>query len=228
MPSGTSPPQHTKQTSEASWPCQLSDKLHTTAWYYGTFQAVLEPTPQVRMVSWVGSGLPNIQKEHHRSYSWGCGDLQLEKMYLPLPQLVQPRHRVLPASTTLRCPSGVPNCCQGGWKITLAGSQFLSSEEQRYTAIEGEALAVVCALEQTQYFTQGCDNLIVVTDHQTAGENLWQSDSWWDFKFRFLQTKAEDPTVALRHRTPQQTMQSNHWCHLQTPFSIRLCKRFHT
>lgn len=87
-------------------------------------------------------------------------------MYLPLPQLVQPRHRVLPDSTTLRCPSEVPNCCQGGWKITLAGSQFLSSEEQRYTAIEGEALAVVWALEQTKYFTQGCDNLIVVTDHK--------------------------------------------------------------
>ena len=64
------------------------------------------------------------------------------------------------------CPSGIPDCCPGGWRITLAGSRFLSSAEQRYAAIEGEALAVACGLEQTRYFTQGCDNLIVVTDHK--------------------------------------------------------------
>ena len=64
------------------------------------------------------------------------------------------------------CPSGLPDCCPGGWKITLAGSRFLSSAEQRYAAIEGEALAVAWGLEQTRYFTQGCDNLVVVTDHK--------------------------------------------------------------
>ena len=48
----------------------------------------------------------------------------------------------------------------------LAGSHFLSSAEQRYTAIEGEALAVAWGLEQTRYFTQGCDKLLVVTDHK--------------------------------------------------------------
>ena len=65
-----------------------------------------------------------------------------------------------------RCSSGLPDCCPGGWQITLAGSRFLSSAEQRYAAIEGEALAVAWGLEQTKYFTQGCDNLIVVTDHK--------------------------------------------------------------
>jgi len=64
------------------------------------------------------------------------------------------------------CPSGVPDCCPNGWRITLAGSRFLSSAEQRYAAIEGEALAVAWGLEQTRYFTQGCDNLIVITDHK--------------------------------------------------------------
>lgn len=64
------------------------------------------------------------------------------------------------------CASGVPDCCQGGWRITLAGSRFLSAAEQRYAAIEGEALAVAWGLEQTKYFTQGCDNLVVVTDHK--------------------------------------------------------------
>ncbi len=64
------------------------------------------------------------------------------------------------------CPSGSPDCCENGWKITLAGSRSLSATEQRYAAIEGEALAVAWGLEQTRYFTQGCDNLLVVTDHK--------------------------------------------------------------
>ena len=35
----------------------------------------------------------------------------------------------------------------------------------RHADIEGEALAVAWALEQTKFFTMGCDNLVVVTDH---------------------------------------------------------------
>lgn len=64
------------------------------------------------------------------------------------------------------CPSGVPGCCSDGWKVTLAGSRFLTSAEQRYAAVEGEALAIAWGLEQTRYFTQGCDDLVVVTDHK--------------------------------------------------------------
>ena len=64
------------------------------------------------------------------------------------------------------CPSTLPDCCSNGWRVTLAGSRFLSSAEQRYAPIEGEALAVAWGLEQTKYFTQGCDNLVVVTDHK--------------------------------------------------------------
>ena len=48
----------------------------------------------------------------------------------------------------------------------MAGSRFLSSAEQRYAPVEGEALAVAWSLEQTKYFTQGCHNLLVVTDHK--------------------------------------------------------------
>jgi hypothetical protein len=64
------------------------------------------------------------------------------------------------------CSAGLPDCCPDGWKITLAGSRFLSGAEQRYAAIEGEALAIAWGLEQTRYFTQGCQNLLVVTDHK--------------------------------------------------------------
>ena len=64
------------------------------------------------------------------------------------------------------CPSGLPNCCDEGWKVTLAGSRFLSDTESRYAAVEGEALAIAWGLEQSRYFTQGCDDLLVVTDHK--------------------------------------------------------------
>ena len=64
------------------------------------------------------------------------------------------------------CAGNLPNCCDDGWQITLAGSRFLTQAEQRYVAIEGEALAIAWALEQTKYFTIGCENLLVVTDHK--------------------------------------------------------------
>ena len=65
-----------------------------------------------------------------------------------------------------QCSSDLPDCCSNGWRITLAGSRFLKGPEERYAAIEGEALAIVWGLEQTKYFTQGCPNLVVVTDHK--------------------------------------------------------------
>ena len=64
------------------------------------------------------------------------------------------------------CPSNLPGCCENGWQVTLAGSRFLVGAEQRYVAIEGEALSVAWALEQTKYFTLGCKKLIVATDHK--------------------------------------------------------------
>ena len=57
-------------------------------------------------------------------------------------------------------------CCTGGWRICLAGSRFKLGAESRYAPIEGEAQAVAWALEQTKFFTQGCDNLTVATDHK--------------------------------------------------------------
>ena len=40
------------------------------------------------------------------------------------------------------CEGNTPQCCPDGWKITLAGSRFLQKAEERYAAIEGEALAI--------------------------------------------------------------------------------------
>ena len=47
----------------------------------------------------------------------------------------------------------------------MTGSHFLSKTEQNYAAVEGEALGVAWALEQTRFFTMGCNDLIVVVDH---------------------------------------------------------------
>ena len=64
------------------------------------------------------------------------------------------------------CAQLTPNCCPDGWRITLAGSRFLNPAEQHYAPIEGEALAITWGLEQTKYFTLGCDQLLVATDHK--------------------------------------------------------------
>ena len=51
-------------------------------------------------------------------------------------------------------------------KISLDGSRFKTDAETRYAPIKGEAQAVAWALEQSKFFTQGCDRLTVATDHK--------------------------------------------------------------
>ena len=65
-----------------------------------------------------------------------------------------------------KCPGRLPDCCDNGWVVTLAGSRFLSGAEKRYAAVEGEALAIAWSLEQSKYFTLGCRDLLIVTDHK--------------------------------------------------------------
>lgn len=50
--------------------------------------------------------------------------------------------------------------------IALLGSRFTHPAEPRYAPIEGEALAVVDALERANHFILGCDNLIIAVDHK--------------------------------------------------------------
>lgn len=64
------------------------------------------------------------------------------------------------------CSSRNPVCCSEGWKLCLVGSRFTTPAESRYAPIEGEALAVAYALHQTRYYTIGCSDLIVATDHK--------------------------------------------------------------
>ena len=46
------------------------------------------------------------------------------------------------------------------------GSRFTHGAESRYAPIEGEALAVVDALNKIRHFTLGCPDLTVVVDHK--------------------------------------------------------------
>ena len=39
-------------------------------------------------------------------------------------------------------------------------------QQTMYAPVEGEMLAVAWSLEQTRYFTQGCKDLVILTDHK--------------------------------------------------------------
>ena len=64
------------------------------------------------------------------------------------------------------CQKISPSCCTSGWHLCLVGSRFTTPTESRYAPIEGEALAVAYALQQTRYYILGCPDLIVTTDHK--------------------------------------------------------------
>ena len=57
-------------------------------------------------------------------------------------------------------------CCRDGWKLVLAKSRFTRGTELNYKPIEGEALAVVYALQKCKIFILGCPKLLLVTDHK--------------------------------------------------------------
>jgi len=126
------------------------------------------------------------------------------------------------------CISDIPECCTNGWRISMAGSRFLTPAEQRYAPIEGEALAVSWGLEQTKYFTLGCANLKVVTDHKplvkifgdkTLDEianirlfRLKQRTLPWSFDIYHLPGKTNHAAdAASRHPSPEgETFQLSH------------------
>ena len=64
------------------------------------------------------------------------------------------------------CPQRELFCCKEGWRITLVGSRFTHAAESRYTAIEGEALAVAEALQRCRHFILGCTDLFIAVDHK--------------------------------------------------------------
>ena len=57
-------------------------------------------------------------------------------------------------------------CCPDGWKTCLVGSRFTNRAEGSYSATEGEMLAIQDSFKKSKFFTLGCDDLIVGTDHK--------------------------------------------------------------
>ena len=51
----------------------------------------------------------------------------------------------------VQCTAITPICCYDGWDIVLAGGRFNVPAETRYAPIEGEALAIAVALENSRY-----------------------------------------------------------------------------
>ena len=65
------------------------------------------------------------------------------------------------------CPlEKAPHCGPDHWRLIFAGSRFTTEAEARYAPVEGEALALVYALEQCRMFVMGCKSLIVAVDHK--------------------------------------------------------------
>ena len=60
----------------------------------------------------------------------------------------------------------VTTCCPKGWKVTLAGSRFLRQAERNYWPTEGEMVEVVWSLDDMRFFTLGCRELHIQTDHR--------------------------------------------------------------
>ena len=48
----------------------------------------------------------------------------------------------------------------------MCGCHFCNKAEQNYAPIEGEAMAIARGLEDTKYYTMGCKQLYVATDHK--------------------------------------------------------------
>ena len=49
--------------------------------------------------------------------------------------------------------------------MVLAGGRFCSGAESRYSVSEGEATACKEGLRDTKYYTLGCKDLYIATDH---------------------------------------------------------------
>ena len=71
---------------------------------------------------------------------------------------------------TCRCKEITPICCKTGWRLVLAGEKLCNPAETRYSPTEGEATACVEGLRDTKYYTLGCKDLYVATDHKPLSE----------------------------------------------------------
>ena len=115
-----------------------------------------------------------------------------------------------------RCPDITPTCCKEGWKLVLCGGHFCNKAEQNYSPIEGEATAIAKGLEDTKYYTMGCKQLYVATDHKplvsVLGDQsladvqnprlarIKEKTLWWQFTIVHTPGKLQMAADALSRR----------------------------
>ena len=117
---------------------------------------------------------------------------------------------------TCACPKIIPTCCEESWRLVLAGGHFCNKAEENYSPIEGEATAVAKGLQDTKYYTMGCKNLYVATDHSSLvtvlGDQslvdvqnprlarIKERTLWWQFKIIHTPGKQQLAADALSRR----------------------------
>ena len=69
-----------------------------------------------------------------------------------------------------------PICCPKSWCLIFVGSRFSKDAEHRYSPIEGGAAVITWALEKHCMFILGCQNIIVVTDHEPMRQARCEQD----------------------------------------------------
>ena len=130
------------------------------------------------------------------------------------------------------CEKIKPTCCPDGWSLVLAGGKFCSKTEENYSPVEGEAMAVAKGLEDTKYYTLGCQNLYVATDHSSLVKILGDQSladvqnprlarikertMWWKFKIIHTPGKSQlaADAISRRNRLPTSL------CYLSTGYEL--------
>ena len=125
---------------------------------------------------------------------------------------------------TCKCTPVSPICCKTGWRLVLAGGRFCNSAETRYSVTEGEALACAEGLKDTKYYTLGCKDLYIATDHQPllgllGDRNLDSIENprlvrikektfWWDFKMLHVPGVRQEAADAISRRQSPKALYS--------------------
>ena len=97
-----------------------------------------------------------------------------------------------------KCEKLIPFCCHEGWKITLVGIRFTRGAESRYAPVEGDAFAVVDALEKARYFVLGCEELIVAVDHKPLLKIFGDRSLDQLSNTRLRNLKRKDPSLQMQ------------------------------
>ena len=102
-----------------------------------------------------------------------------------------------------------PECGDSHWKLIFAGSRFTSDAKSRYAPIEGEALALIYALESCRMFVLGCPNLIISVDHKPLVPIFSDRAMEKNIQSEVVQLQRTFPHVSFHHET--HPGQSSHW-----------------